>query len=115
MRFLLDENVPRGLARLLQAVGHDVRVVGEAGDTGASDQDVLAAAWREERVLITADRGFGHLVVRKRLAHRGVLYLRLREAGPQELLAAVETALHELGAEVQETFSVLTPRGLRRH
>lgn len=45
--------------------------------SGASDSDVLAAASKEDRVLITEDRDFGEMVVRQRLGVRGVVLLEL--------------------------------------
>lgn len=41
------------------------------------DQEVLAIAWQEQRILITNDRDFGELLVRQRLAHAGVILFRL--------------------------------------
>lgn len=39
--------------------------------------EVLATAYREQRILITDDRDFGELVFRLRQPHAGVIYLRL--------------------------------------
>ncbi len=44
---------------------------------GAPDKDVLAAAYLDDCVLITEDRDFGELIVRQRLAVRGLVLLEL--------------------------------------
>ena len=62
MRFLADENVSRLVAERLQAANFDVMAIG-ATNPGASDNDVLATASRQGRILITEDRDFGELVV----------------------------------------------------
>ncbi len=76
MRFLPDENVSRFVVERPRAVGFDVASVG-ATRSGASDNDVLAAALGEGRILITEDRDFGELVVRQRLEVPGVVLLEL--------------------------------------
>ena len=76
MRFLADENVSRHVIESLRAAGFDVMSI-SATRAGASDDEVLAVADREDRILITEDRDFGELVVRQRLGVRGVMLLEL--------------------------------------
>lgn len=71
-RFLADENVSRLVVERLRAAGSDVASVRETRP-GAPDADVLNAADRDGRVLITEDRDFGELVVRQRLKVRGII------------------------------------------
>ena len=60
MRFLAEENVSRLVVARLRAAGLDVTAIGETS-SGALDNDVLATASREGRILITEDRDFGEL------------------------------------------------------
>lgn len=60
MRFLADENFPAAAVRALQEAGHDVAWV-MMTTPGISDQDVLAWAAREGRILLTFDKDFGEL------------------------------------------------------
>jgi hypothetical protein len=56
LRLLLDEMYSPAIAAELRARGHDVVSVHDPGHglvAGASDADVLAAAQREERALVT--------------------------------------------------------------
>jgi predicted nuclease of predicted toxin-antitoxin system len=53
VRWLLDEMLPPAVARALDGMGHDARTVREAGLAGAADPEVLDAAVRERRVLVT--------------------------------------------------------------
>jgi predicted nuclease of predicted toxin-antitoxin system len=54
MRFLANENFPYDAIAALDAAGHDVVSV-RFGAPGASDEDVLGWAVREQRVLLTFD------------------------------------------------------------
>lgn len=51
MKLLLDENADRRLAPYLQELGHDVTIVGENYPASIKDQEVLAIATREQRIL----------------------------------------------------------------
>jgi predicted nuclease of predicted toxin-antitoxin system len=93
MRFLADENVSRLVIERLRAAGFDVVAVGSTSP-GASDNDVLAAASHDGRILITEDRDFGELVVRQRVGVYGVVLLeldRLSNVAEADLVAAVVT------------------------
>ena len=92
MRFLLDESVDARLAGFLRAKDHDVETVGSAYPHASKDEEVLAIAVAQNRVLITNDRDFGELVHRRNLQHRGVILLRLRTTR----LASVETRLEDV-------------------
>ena len=54
MRVLLDESLPRPLARLL--VGHDVSTVRDQGWTSLSNGELLGRAAESFDVLLTADQ-----------------------------------------------------------
>ena len=76
MRFLADENVSRLAIERLRVGGLDVKSVGET-TPGAQDKDVLRSADIEGRIFITEDHDFGELVIRQRLAVRGMILLAL--------------------------------------
>lgn len=57
MRIFVDENIPLMTAEALRALGHDVR---GTPDEGLRDDALWKMAQREERLLITTDKGFAH-------------------------------------------------------
>lgn len=50
---------------------------------GATDEVVLDRAVRDGSVLITSDRDFGEMVVRRKMAVVGVVLLALDRLGPE--------------------------------
>ena len=74
MKVLLDSCV-WGLAKAeLQTAGHDVSWTGDLSqDPG--DEEILAQAYREQRVLVTLDKDFGELAIRHSLPHCGIMRL----------------------------------------
>lgn len=93
MRFLADENLAQDAVEALRRLGHDVAWV-RADAPGSSDEQVLARAAAEGRVLVTADKDFGELAFRRRLsAESGIILLRVRGAAETRtatLVAAVQ-------------------------
>jgi predicted nuclease of predicted toxin-antitoxin system len=57
-RFLLDENLDPALAERLRGLDWKVETVEDVGLKGRPDEDILAYAQRENRILITNDRDF---------------------------------------------------------
>ncbi len=72
MRLLLDEHLSPEIAGSLRSRGHDVVAVSERGELRtAKDIDVLVAAGRERRVVVTQDIGdFMRLGARRLPDHR---------------------------------------------
>ncbi|MGC2410091.1 MAG: DUF5615 family PIN-like protein [Methyloceanibacter sp.] len=91
MRFLANENFPGDAVTALEATGHDIVWVRTAAP-GSKDQDILAWAVRESRVLLTFDKDFGELAWHVGLpASSGIVLFRLPmppAAGVGAILAA---------------------------
>lgn len=62
MKFKLDENFGVSIQRILLEAGHDVKTAREEKLQGAQDIKVFTAAQKEERILISMDRGFGNVL-----------------------------------------------------
>lgn len=93
MRLLANENFPRATVEALRARGDDVVWV-RTDAPGATDDQVLARARAEQRVLLTFDKDFGELVLKRGLAaSQGVVLFRLPMAKPAELTQRIVSAL----------------------
>ncbi len=60
MRFLANKNFPRVAAEALRAGGHDVAWV-RVDAPGSTDEQALARARADDRVLLTFDKDLGEL------------------------------------------------------
>ena len=74
MKILLDTCVSGGASGTLRAAGHDVVWAGD-WDESLSDQDIIARAAADGRILITLDKDFGELAVVQRVPHAGIIRL----------------------------------------
>jgi predicted nuclease of predicted toxin-antitoxin system len=94
MKILLDSCV-WGKARLdLEAAGHDVVWCGDwPSDPG--DEEILARARDQDRLLVTLDKDFGELAVLHGQSHRGILRLVGISARQQAAVCLQVLARHE--------------------
>jgi len=93
VKFLVDENIAGSVTRLLQSQGHDVKVVQQAGLTGADDDTLIQMALEEGRIIVTHDKDFGAILHYPLKQHGGVILLRLHRPTPQNAVKALERVL----------------------
>ena len=100
MRFLADMHIAPRTVTFLQPLGHDVGRVDELLVPTATDEDVVAAAARDGRCVLTQDLDFSAIVALSGRAVPSVISLRLSSsrvdrvnAVLQEILPAVEKDL----------------------
>jgi predicted nuclease of predicted toxin-antitoxin system len=89
VKLKLDENLPQALVAALAALRHEVDNVRLEGLAGRDDPTVWQAAQETGRFLITQDLDFSD---RRRFApgtHRGLLLVRLRDAGRLALTSRI--------------------------
>lgn len=76
MKFLADECCDRGFVEELRQSGHNVLFVLES-KPGATDDEVLALAFDEQRIILTEDKDFGELVYRLKKPACGIILIRI--------------------------------------
>lgn len=89
MKFLLDENLSPLLAVLLAEAGHDTIHVRNIGLNRAPDEIILDAARRDDRVVISADADFGHILARTNANRPSVVFLRRQQGRRASQVAAL--------------------------
>lgn len=99
MKILLDTCVWGGESQALAAAGHDV-VWTSDWDEDPGDEDILALAHKEHRVLVTLDKDFGTLAFLYGRPHAGIL--RLVSLSTQQQIAVCLRVLAQYGAALQE-------------
>jgi predicted nuclease of predicted toxin-antitoxin system len=112
VKVLLDERIPFRLAVFLVNEGHDDVVCGRDLPQALSDREILATAFRENRLLLTNDKDFGDLVFRDQLPHAGVILFRFSYMPIDNRIRAVQHALTEFANQLDQ-FIVVSVRGTR--
>jgi predicted nuclease of predicted toxin-antitoxin system len=97
MKLLLDTCVWGGAKAELLAAGHDVVWTGDLTED-PGDEEILAQAHREQRVLITLDKDFGELAVVRGLPHSGIV--RLADIAASRQGAVCRAVLGQCGDEL---------------
>lgn len=112
MKFLADENIGLAVVTPLRKLGFDIQSIIEI-QPGASDTQVLSLANKDSRILITTDKDFGELVYAQKLAHAGVILLRLRDESSANKLKVLKTVLGKHTEELKKSFTVATDSKIR--
>ncbi len=100
MKFLLDACVASNvLHKTLTGLGHDV-LSARDGYAGVSDHALLDLAHREERVLLTEDKGFGELVFSLRLPHPCIV--RFDDLTAEEEAIAIRNLIEQHGDAMRQ-------------
>ena len=97
MRLLLDTCIWGGAVSELAAAGYDIVWAGNwQRDPG--DDEILAIAHDEQRILVTLDKDFGELAVVHERPHRGIL--RIVGFSARQQASACQRALSAHGTEL---------------
>ena len=113
MKFLLDANVEYRLATFLTSLKHDVKTIARDYPHSLPDQEVLALAVQEKRILLTNDRDFGELIFHQHHPHYGVILFRLKNTKDiQVKINWLQTVLQTHHASIHE-YIVITSQGIR--
>ena len=111
MRILLDTCVWGGAVNSLRTNGHDVIWSGD-WDEDPGDEEILAIAHAERRILITLDKDFGELAILRRIPHSGIL--RIAGFPARRQASVIQIILSSHGSEL-EAGAIITvdPRRVR--
>lgn len=112
LKFLVDESSGIKLAQFLQRAGFDVISVIKTMP-GAQDEEILAWAFRDSRILVTNDKDFGSLIERRKFSHAGVILLRLRDDTPSARILALQSLITKFGEGLKDKFIVATEHRAR--
>ena len=88
-RFLLDENVPRSIYKLLKQKGFYVEYVPQ----GVNDKAVIGIARNKNLILITRDSDFADELKYPPKTHPGIIVLRIHPSLPKPMAERLIYAL----------------------
>ena len=113
MKFKIDENSPAEIAFQLAEAGHDAETVVTEGITGAADSDLLEAARREGRVLLTLDKEIANVQRYSPTAFLGIVLFRPDSMGRGRGSPLCPPPPGGVGIELRGRLVVVTRRGIR--
>lgn len=112
LRFLADESCDFAVVRALRTAGYDVLAVSEV-ERRSLDREVIAQASREQRILLTEDKDFGHLVFVSQAESAGVILIRFPGSARKSLVQTITRLVEEQGERLRGAFVVLQPGCVR--
>jgi predicted nuclease of predicted toxin-antitoxin system len=101
--FVLDEDVHRSVAKVLERLGHRVKDVRDEGLRGRSDDEIFHFAQAHKAIILTADLDFSDTMRFPLGSHHGIVILRF----PNELSTA------RINAELAKSLKNLTDRDFK--
>ena len=94
MKLFVDEHIPLMTVSTLREMGHEVCDIRGTPDEGMPDAELWDKAQREERLLITTDKGFA---AHRLTTHHGVLIVRLRQPNRHKIHQRILQAMGQFG------------------
>jgi predicted nuclease of predicted toxin-antitoxin system len=95
MKLLLDQGTPRSTAALLRNVGHDAIHTAEVGLSAAEDEQLIAIAAQQERVVVTLDADFHAHLALFHAKKPSVIRIRIEGLKAADLAQLLENVLHQ--------------------
>jgi predicted nuclease of predicted toxin-antitoxin system len=113
--FLIDEDLPRSLARALRTSGLEAEDVRDVGLRGKTDDEVFEYAVSHSRTLLSADLSFGNLQRFPLGTHSGIVIARFpNEMSTALVTDAILSALKDLSdQEIGGNLVVIEPGRMR--
>lgn len=112
MKLVADEGVDKPIVDALRSAGFDVLYILETNQ-GADDKFILSLANKEQRILLTQDKDFGELVFRLKMAHYGVILIRLYGYKPFDKAEIIVKLCLLHRDELINAFTVIQPNAIR--
>jgi len=84
MKFLLNMNMPRSLAKRLQDKGYLFRHAWDIGLSYAEDWEIIEEARRQGEIILTHDLDYGGLLAFTRQSSPSIIIFRIRRSQPDQ-------------------------------
>jgi predicted nuclease of predicted toxin-antitoxin system len=112
MRFLADECLHEQIVAIVRETGHEVATIASI-EAGATDELVLQRAASERAILLTVDKDFGEIVIKRGALSAGIVLFRRSAAQPVRSAARLLRLIEEQGEGLYAAYAVITPARAR--
>ena len=106
-----DENIDPDVVAYLRLEGFDVFDVIENGLSGSDDEQLLALAHAQGRIVVAHDSDFGTLAIAAGKPFKGIIYLRPGHIETYFTLQSIAALLREI-TEVHPPFIIVVRHGI---
>ncbi|MGD9635060.1 MAG: DUF5615 family PIN-like protein [Pirellulales bacterium] len=112
----VDEDLPKEIADLMSAAGHDASTVYLQGHSGLPDDQLWPIIQSERRLLLTADKGFADARKYPAGSHGGIVLFRLPRESRAGYIRLASLLLQQVRLDdLIGTIAVVTPEAIRVH
>ncbi len=94
IKILTDENISPKVVAFLKEQGIDVLDIKEQNWYGKADEELFEIAYQKQRFVLTHDSDFGTLAINEKKRYYGIIYLRLRNVNPCNVIRVYERFLN---------------------
>jgi predicted nuclease of predicted toxin-antitoxin system len=113
LRFLLDNSISQAVGSGLRESGHDVVHVKDYGMDAAGDDEIIARAQSEDRIVVTYDLDFPRILSLMRRAKPSLIVFR-KVRSPQAQLELMLARLSHIGHALdQGCIAIFEPARIR--
>jgi predicted nuclease of predicted toxin-antitoxin system len=112
MQFLADESCDALIVLTLRDLGYNVTYIAEIAP-GMEDDQILAQALKEERLLLTEDRDFCELVFRDAKPTYGIVLIRIRARYRLRKADRIATLVNNYGERLVGSMTTLALLNIR--
>jgi predicted nuclease of predicted toxin-antitoxin system len=102
MRFLLDMGLARSTARHLRQQGHDAVHLRDQGLQRLSDEEIIAKANAEDRVILTHDLDLSRIIALSQSTCPSVITFRLSNMRPERVNHYLDGMLGKFISELEQ-------------
>ncbi len=114
MKFLANENFPYPSVQLLLDKGFDVVAITKEMP-GISDEEVMAFAKMENRIILTFDKDYGELIYKYGMKEPvSVVFYRYKGTDPEFAGTFLIDLLSESTVSLDNTFTVIDEKNIRQ-
>jgi predicted nuclease of predicted toxin-antitoxin system len=97
MRFLLDENFPKAVIPVLEAMGHEVEDFRLIGSIGSPDGEIVRLAKERSSVILSTDRDFFHTLGQDLDTHCGIIVVAVKQPTRAAIVSRIEWFIASVG------------------
>jgi len=108
LRFLLDMGVSYKVAHWLNSIGHDAIHLSNEGLFDMDDFLIVEKAIEENRIILTADMDFGHILAFNKSHYVSIVQFRVADLSPIYIIAKLNIVFDKFSEQLDSDHVIIT-------